>query len=114
MCASYWKFHRNIQWWNKKILEVYAPGTNSIFEASESTDSKWRGRAGTMWKTPKLRIDGVPVQEKGRSQDVFEHVVRMFGEAGAVNFDGYIDRAHRIGKNYFDKNILKKMQEHYF
>ena len=50
-----------------------------------------------------LRIDGVPVKGKERSQDVFEHVVSMFEEAGTGNFDGYIDRAHRIGKTYFDK-----------
>ena len=56
-----------------------------------------------------LRIDGVPVKGKERSQDVFEHVVSMFEEAGAGNFDGYIDRAHRIGKTYFDKKSSKKM-----
>ena len=56
-----------------------------------------------------LRIDGVPVQEKGRCQDVFEHVVRMFGEARAGSFDRFIDRGHRIGKTYFDKKIFKKM-----
>ena len=56
-----------------------------------------------------LRIDGVPVQEKERCQNVFEHVVRMFGEARAGSFDRFIDRGHRIGKTYFDKKIFKKM-----
>ena len=32
----------------------------------------------------------------------------MFEEAGAGNVDGYIDRAHRIGKTYFDKKSSKK------
>ena len=32
----------------------------------------------------------------------------MFEEAGAGNFDGYIDRAHRVGKTYFDKKSSKK------
>ena len=41
-----------------------------------------------------LRIDGISVKEKQKSQDVFEHVVGMFEEAGAGNVDGYIDRAH--------------------
>ena len=54
-----------------------------------------------------LSIDGVPVKEKERSQDVFEYVVGMFEEAGAGNVDGYIDRAHRIGKTYFDKKSSK-------
>lgn len=56
-----------------------------------------------------LRIDGVPVLEKGSCQDVFEHVVRMFGEARAGSFDRFIDRGHRICKTYFDKKIFKKM-----
>ena len=50
-----------------------------------------------------LRIDGVPVKEKERSQDVSEHVVGMFEEIGAGNVDGYIDRAHQTGKIYFDE-----------
>ena len=56
-----------------------------------------------------LRIDGVPVKEKERSQGVFEYVVSMFEEAGVENVDGYIDRAHRTGKTYFDKKYSKKM-----
>ena len=39
--------------------------------------------------------------------DDFKYVVGMFEEAGAGNVDGYIDRAHRIGKTYFDKNFSK-------
>ena len=42
-------------------------------------------------------------QEKERSQDVFEYVVGMVEEAGAGNVDGYVDRAHRIGKTDFHK-----------
>ena len=44
-----------------------------------------------------LRIGGVPVKEEERSQDVFEHVLGMFEEAGAGNVDRY----------------LQKMEEHY-
>ena len=47
-----------------------------------------------------LRIDGVPVKGKERSQGMFEHVVGMFENAGTGNIDGYINRVHRIGKNY--------------
>ena len=32
----------------------------------------------------------------------------MFEEAGAGNFDGYIDRAHQIGKTNFNKKSAKK------
>ena len=55
-----------------------------------------------------LRIDGVPVKKMEKSQDAFEHVVSMFDEAGAGNVNGYIDRAHRIGKTYFDEKSSKK------
>ena len=34
----------------------------------------------------------------------------IFEEAGAGNVDGYIDRAHRIGKNYFDKKCSKNIR----
>ena len=34
----------------------------------------------------------------------------MFEEPGARNIDGYIDRAHRIGKTYFDKKSSKKFK----
>ena len=57
-----------------------------------------------------LNIDGVPVKEKERSQDVFEYVVGMFEEAGAGNVDGYIVRAHQIDKTYFDKKSLKNVR----
>ena len=50
-----------------------------------------------------LRIDGVPVIGKERSLDVFEHVVGMLEGIGTGNVDGYIDRAHRNGKTYFDE-----------
>ena len=40
-------------------------------------------------------------KEKERSQNVFEHVASMHKETGAGSVDGYIDRAHRIGKSYF-------------
>ena len=49
----------------------------------------------------------MPLNKKERGRDVFEHVVAMFEEAGAGNSDGYVDRAHRVGKTYFDKNNLK-------
>ena len=55
-----------------------------------------------------LRTDGVPAKEKEWSQEVFEHVVCMFEEAGAGNVDWYIDRAHWIGKTYVDKKSSKK------
>ena len=45
-----------------------------------------------------LRIDWVPIKEKKRHKDVFEHM-GMFEEAVAGNVDGYIDRSHQIRKN---------------
>ena len=66
-----------------------------------------------MWKCSNnnrqvsLRVFGVPVQEKERSQDVFEYVVGMLEEVGTGNVDWYIDRTHPIGKTYFDKGYRK-------
>ena len=34
----------------------------------------------------------------------------IFDEAGAGNVDGYIDRAHRIGKTNFDKKCSKNVR----
>ena len=41
-----------------------------------------------------LTIDEVPIKEKERSQDIFEHVLGMNEETGVGNVDGYIGRAH--------------------
>ena len=54
-----------------------------------------------------IRIHGVIVTEK---QDVFDNVMVMFEEAGARNFDGYIDRGSQVGKTYFDKKSSKKVR----
>ena len=43
-----------------------------------------------------LRIDGVPVKEKERSQEVSEHIVVMIEKGSAGNVYGYIDRNHRV------------------
>ena len=53
-------------------------------------------------------MDGVPVQEKGRSQDVFEHVVRMFGEAGAVNLMDILIEPIELVKTTLIKKSSKK------
>ena len=45
-----------------------------------------------------LKIDWVPIKEKKRHKDVFEHM-GTFEEAVAGNVDGYIDRSHQIRKN---------------
>ena len=42
-----------------------------------------------------LRIDWVPIKEKKRHKDVFEHM-GMFEEPVAGNVDEYIDRSHQI------------------
>ena len=57
-----------------------------------------------------LRIDGVPVKEKERSQCVFEHIVSMFEEASAGNVDRYIDRAYGVGKTYLDRKFSKNIR----
>ena len=50
-----------------------------------------------------LQIDGVPVKEKEKGQDVSQHVVSMVEQAGARNADGYTDGTHRVGKIQFAK-----------
>ena len=34
----------------------------------------------------------------------------LFEKAGAGNVDGYIDKAHKIGKTYFDRKSSKKFK----
>ena len=47
---------------------------------------------------------GVPVKEKKRTQDIFEHVEDISEEIGAWDIDEYVDKDHGVGKNYSDKN----------
>ena len=47
---------------------------------------------------------GVPVKEKERTQDIFEHVEGISEEVGAWDIGEYVDKDHGVGKNYFDKN----------
>ena len=57
-----------------------------------------------------LRIDGLPIKEKERSQDDFEHVVGMFEEVSAENVDDHIDRAHRISNLTSIKSLQKNVK----
>ena len=56
-----------------------------------------------------LRIDGVPVKEKERNQDVSEHIVVMIEKGSAGNVYGYIDRNHRVRLTYFDRKYSKNV-----
>lgn len=47
---------------------------------------------------------GVPVKEKKRTQDIFEHVEDISEEIGAWDIDEYVVKDHGVGKNYSDKN----------
>ena len=56
MCTSYWKFPCNIQrrnkeenQWKGEFCQAYASTTNTITDASESTDSKSPGKAWVIW-----------------------------------------------------------------
>ena len=45
-----------------------------------------------------------------RNQDLFKHLVGMSGKkTGIKNVDEYIDRAHRVGKITFIKNLPKNL-----
>ena len=63
----------------------------------------------TPTQTISLRIDGVPVKEKERSQDVSEHIVVMIEKGSAGNVYGYIDRNHRVRLTYFDRKYSKNV-----
>ena len=54
-----------------------------------------------------LRIDGVPSVDKETSSDVLEKVKEICAESNLEIPDSNLDRAHRIGKSYFDK--IKKV-----
>ena len=55
-----------------------------------------------------LRIDGVPSVDKETSSDVLEKVKEICAESNLEIPDSNLDRAHRIGKSYFDK--IKKVK----
>ena len=51
-----------------------------------------------------VRVDGIPLEEKETSEDVLTKVKSLITEAKCEIPDAVIDRAHRIGKVYKDKN----------
>ena len=55
-----------------------------------------------------LRIDGVPTVDRQTSSDVLEKVKKICAESNLEIPDSNLDRAHRIGKSYFDK--IKKVK----
>ena len=55
-----------------------------------------------------LRKDGVPSVDKETSSDVLEKVKEICVESNLEIPDSNLDRAHRIGKSYFDK--IKKVK----
>ena len=57
-----------------------------------------------------LRIDGVPFKEKETSQEVLEIVKEKVDESTANIPDTILDRAHRIGKQYIDRDSGIKIQ----
>ena len=50
-----------------------------------------------------LRFEGVETEENETSEKVLEKVVSMCKEAGVDVPNETLDRAHRIGKDYFHK-----------
>ena len=55
-----------------------------------------------------LRIDGVPSVDRETSSDMREKVKEIYAESNLEIPDLNLDRAHRIGKSYFDK--IKKVK----
>ena len=51
-----------------------------------------------------LRIDGIPTEKKVPSENVLDKVPEMWTEAGVDIPNEVVDRAHRIGPSYTDKN----------
>ena len=52
-----------------------------------------------------LRIDGIPTEKKVSSENVLDKVPEMWTEAGVDIPNEVVDRAHRIGPSYTDKNL---------
>ena len=50
-----------------------------------------------------LRTDGVPSVDRETSSDVLEKLKEICAESNLEIADSHLDRAHRIGKSYFDK-----------
>ena len=55
-----------------------------------------------------LRIDGVPSVDRETSSDMREKVKEIYAESNLEIPDLNLDRAHRIGRSYFDK--MKKVK----
>ena len=59
-------------------------------------------------RRPYLKIDGVPSVDSETSSDVLEKVKEICAESHLEIPDSNLERAHRIGKPYFDK--IKKVK----
>ena len=57
-----------------------------------------------------LRIDGMPTENGEKSNDVLEKVKRVWVDAGVVIPEAAIDRAHRIGPSYLDRDTGVQMK----
>ena len=54
-----------------------------------------------------VRIDGIPLVENETSDEVLDKVMSLMEEAECDILEVVIDRAHRIGKGYVEKNSKK-------
>ena len=52
-----------------------------------------------------VRIDGIPTQNKESSENVLHKVTKMWSEAGSEIPNEVVDRPHRNGPSYTDKNL---------
>ena len=55
-----------------------------------------------------LRVDGVPVEENETAEDVFKKVETLCQEAEVNVPESALDRAHRIGHEYYDRSTKTK------
>ena len=54
-----------------------------------------------------VRIEGIPPVENETSDEVLDKVISLMGEAECDILEVVIDRAHRMGKGYVEKNSKK-------
>ena len=52
-----------------------------------------------------LTIDRIPTKKKESSENVLHKVTEMWTESGANIPNEVVDRAHRIGPSYTEKNV---------
>ena len=106
------EFRKTYETQNKKIVELES--TVSILQKHvctiKSSSEKRIDEAEQYGRRLCMRFEGIPSKDKETSDQVLEFVKSKWEEAGVVIPNEVIDRAHRIGKPYINRETNVKNQ----